>query len=414
MTRHATETTNSTASIREFGHPFRLLLTAAVATRFADASRTAAFALLAATLSDDPRVVSAVAATAFLPWLLFGLPAGAFVDRHDKRRAFFVADLARCALTAGLALAVATGHITIAAVLVCAFALTTLQTVSDSCFNSLLPAVVAKENLGQANARLSMAQNGIGQFAGGPAGSTSFTWHATVPFLGNALCFLAAAGAVRRLPHSASDAGTRKPPGSLRADVGAGLLWIAATPLVRSLTLTVGIMNLASGLSQGIMPLFALRTLDMPPVAFGALAAGSAAAMICGNFLAGRLLRRIPATRVSRAAVAVQVAAFTGLALAPSYAVALPCVALHGFTAGMWNVPGMTLLMDRAPEDMRGRVMAAYRTLSVSAVPLGAVLAGLLAHAAGNRVPFAAGALLLAVAAGQFIWTQRRADATPT
>ncbi|MGW1839799.1 MFS transporter [Streptomyces sp. NPDC002067] len=397
------------------GGRFRLLLGAAVATRFADAGRTAAFALAATVLSGDPRVVSAVAAASVLPWLLFGLPAGALVDRCDKRRAFFTADLSRALLATGLAVAALTGHLSVALVLCCAFALTTLQTVSDSCFNSLLPAFVPKESLGQANARLSMAQNGIGQFAGAPAGSTLFTWQPFLPFAGNALCFLGAAAAVRGLPPcppaaeagAASGAGRRR--SSIGADVRVGLRWIATTPLVRALTLTVGIMNLASGLSAGIMPLFALHTLGMPRVAFGALAGVAAAAMIGGNFLAGRLIRRMPPERVSRAAVLTQIAAFAGLALAPGYPVALCCVALQGFTAGLWNVPGMTLLMEHAPADLRGRIMAAYRTLSMSAVPLGAVLAGALAYLAGNRAPFAVAALCLTVAAAQFVTTRHRA-----
>ncbi|MFE9631291.1 MFS transporter [Streptomyces sp. NPDC006463] len=403
------------------GASFHRLLTAAVSTRFADASRTTAFALLAASLSTDPRVISAVTAAAFLPWLLFGLPVGVLVDRYDKRRAFFAADFTRCLIAIGLTVAVLTGHITVVAVLVCAFALTTLQTVSDSCFHSLLPAVVSKESLGQANARLNMAQSGLGQFAGAPAGSALYTWHPYVPFLGNVLCFLTAAAAVRGLPKTLppSEAETVCEPApegqspkasSLLGDLKTGLHWIASTPLIRALASTVGMMNLAAGLYLGILPLYALHTLHMPAATYGLLSGLTAAAMLGGNFAAGKLISAVRPAVICRWAVLIQIVGFVGLATAPSYEAALPWVVLDGFTAGLWNVPGMTLLMEHAPAEIRGRVMSAYNTLAVSAVPLGTVLAGLLAHWSGNRTPIVAGTVCLVFAAGLFIWTLRRAD----
>lgn len=391
-------TLTRTPETRGLGAGFRQLFIAATVTRFADSSRMAAFGLLAATLTTDPHLVSAVAAMAFLPWVFFGLAAGAFVDRRDKRRAFFVADLLRCAITALLAVVVAVDQVTIAIVLLAAFLLTSLQTVSDSCFNSLLPAVVDRESLSQANARLSMAQSGVGQFAGGPAGSVLFSWRPAVPFVGNALCFLAAAAAIWRLPRA-----EQPPPSpvrtSLRQDITAGLRWIAATRLIRTLTTCVAVMNFASGLYQGVLPLYALHTLHMRPAAYGAFAGTTAVAMIGGNYLAGRLSARVQPTLISRVAVSVQVLAFLVLACAPTAWVALAGVAVYGFTAGMWNVPGMTILMSETPDEMRGRVMAAYRTLAVGVFPVGAVLSGLVAGVAGNRAPLAVGACCVAAAA---------------
>ncbi|MFG3287128.1 MFS transporter [Streptomyces sp. NPDC048111] len=413
-----------------FGASFHRLFTAAVSTRFADASRTTAFALLVASLSADPRVISAVTAASFLPWLLFGLPVGVLVDRYDKRRAFFIADFSRCLIAVGLTVAVFTGHITVIAVLACAFALTTLQTVSDSCFYSLLPATVSKESLGQANARLNMAQSGLGQFAGAPAGSALYTWHPYIPFLGNVLCFLTAAAAVRGLPKGLPSAaaeneptgpatakgpagpaeqGAATQPSSLLGDLRTGLRWIASTPLIRALACTVGLMNLTAGLYLGILPFYALHTLKMPAATYGLLSGLTAAAMLGGNFAAGKWMARVRPAVLCRWAVLLQIVGFIGLATAPSYQAALPWVLLDGFTAGLWNVPGMTLLMEHAPEAIRGRVMSAYNTLAVSAVPLGTVLAGLLARGAGNRAPIVAGTVCLAFAAAVLIWTLRGA-----
>jgi MFS family permease len=45
-----------------------------------------ALPLLAATLTRDPLLVSVVSFAEWLPWLLFGLLAGALLDRWDRRR----------------------------------------------------------------------------------------------------------------------------------------------------------------------------------------------------------------------------------------------------------------------------------------------------------------------------------------
>ena len=91
---HRVETTSIQ---RGLGTPFRVLFTASTGSNLGDGVLVAAVPLLARRLSDDPRAVSSVTVVATLPWLLFGLAAGAIVDRADRRRAMVRADLMRCA-----------------------------------------------------------------------------------------------------------------------------------------------------------------------------------------------------------------------------------------------------------------------------------------------------------------------------
>src|SRR3954470_3398952 len=78
-----------------------------------DGAFLAAAPLLAAALTRDPIAVSSVTAAVYVPWLLFGLPAGALVDRWHRRRVMVTADLARAGVLAALVGSMAAGWLTL-------------------------------------------------------------------------------------------------------------------------------------------------------------------------------------------------------------------------------------------------------------------------------------------------------------
>jgi MFS family permease len=151
------------------------LFGASAMSNLADGVGRAALPLLAATLTRDPVLIAGLYSLAFLPWLLFALPAGAVVDRSDRRRAMVVTNLVRAAVVAALALATATGHASIAILYASAFLIGTAETVYDSAANALLPQVVRPDQLDRGNSLLVTAE-AVGQvFLGGPVGALLFT-----------------------------------------------------------------------------------------------------------------------------------------------------------------------------------------------------------------------------------------------
>ena len=96
--------------------------------------------MLAATLTRDPVAVSVMGALAFLPWLLFALPAGTLVDRVNRRTAMATANVFRAALVAALAGSVASGHASLPLLYAVAFPLGCAETVYDSAARAMLPA----------------------------------------------------------------------------------------------------------------------------------------------------------------------------------------------------------------------------------------------------------------------------------
>jgi MFS family permease len=105
------------------GRSFWKLFAASGASNCADGITTISLPLLAAAMTDSPVLVSWLTAFAFLPWLLFGLPGGALVDRLDRRRAMATVNGIRAALLGVLVALLLTGMADILVLYVAAFAL---------------------------------------------------------------------------------------------------------------------------------------------------------------------------------------------------------------------------------------------------------------------------------------------------
>ena len=86
------------SSARVLDRSFWKLFTASATATCADGIAKTSLPLLAASQSSDPVLISGLTAFAFLPWLVFGLPGGALVDRLDLRRAMSTANIVRAVL----------------------------------------------------------------------------------------------------------------------------------------------------------------------------------------------------------------------------------------------------------------------------------------------------------------------------
>ncbi|MFE4518711.1 MFS transporter [Kitasatospora sp. NPDC056783] len=394
------------------GGRFDLLLYGSVGSRFGDAGRVAAVGLLAASITSDPRLTALVTVATFLPWVLFGLWAGAVVDRVDARWAFLLSDSARAVLAVGLAVALFADRASLWMVLAVVFVMTTLQTVSDSCFVSLLPRVVASPDLPRANARLSAAQTGIGQFAGAPAGSALYAAGPALPFLVDGASFIAAATCVANVRTDPPEdrLARRMTPRILWQDIVEGLRWMYGVRQVGGVCATTAAMNFAAGGNQAVLALYALHVVGSTPAQFGLFTGVWAVFGVVGALLAGRLSQRVAPIGIATSAVALQSTGYILLAMAPNLWTALAGMGINGLTAGSWNVSYSSILQTQSPAVMLGRVGAAGRTISMCTVPAGAIVAGVVANLWGFRTPAVIAAVCDAVAAMWLVWWLRKPD----
>ncbi|MGW7056565.1 MFS transporter [Streptomyces sp. NPDC054887] len=376
---------------------FGRLWTAAVVSKFGDALRAAALPLLAASLTSDPVLVALVTACGYLPWLLFGLLGGAVADRVDQRRAMWTVDLVRGALMAAFAVAVALGHASIALLIALALALTTLQTLFDNAATALLPSLVPEAALGSANARLLTGQQIAGGFLAAPLVPALLLAGAAFPYAVDAATYVLGAVLIASLRAPAPERAPRAAGATLRGDIAEGLRALWRDRVLRGLCVATTLCNVGMAALIATLVLHVTGWLDGGPGGYAAAVTAYGVGSVAGGVLAGRLSARIGRVGSVLAAGAVQAGCLAATGLVRELWVTVAALALFGFMGLVWNTHQVTLMQERSPAALLGRIGSAFRTLAIAGAPLGALLGGFAASAWGLNTPALLAAGLFAV-----------------
>ena len=186
------------------GNNFNRLWSASLASNFADGILKTAAPLLAATLTQDPFLISIMAALVMLPWLFFAIPVGAMVDRVDRRLALAIANSARFLVAAALATSVALGSVTIWWLFLAAFLIGIAEVVYDTTTQSMIPQMVPHSKMDRANSRLQSAEILVANFVGAPISGVLYAVAIVIPFAVNSAGILIAIVLVLLIPKSFS------------------------------------------------------------------------------------------------------------------------------------------------------------------------------------------------------------------
>ncbi|MEU1884903.1 MFS transporter [Micromonospora rifamycinica] len=382
------------------GADFIRLWTASAVSNIGDGVTMAAGPLLVASVSNDARLVAGAAFAQQLPWLLFALVSGAYVDRLDRRLLIVVVNLARGVALAALAATVATHTVTVPIIYAVVFLLGTGETLADTAMGALLPAVVVPERLPSANARLAATFTIGQQFVAKPLGAWLFVVAAAAPFGFDALTFVVAAvliAGIRPVP-PVQQPGPRI---TLRGEIVDGVRWLWRQRLVRTLAISMGIGNLAFCAAFAVFVIYCRQRLDLSDVGYGFLLTAFAVGGLFGATVAAKLAHAFGSTAVLRAGLVIEVVTHVTLAVTTTPWVA--AVVLVGFSihAMVWGVIVTSIRQRVVPSGLRGRVGGVYSLLDLGGAALGFLLGGLLAGAWGITTPFwIAAAAMTAVTVG--------------
>ncbi|MBB4688412.1 MFS transporter [Amycolatopsis jiangsuensis] len=355
-----------------------------------DGAFTAAVPLLAAARTDDPRLVSAVAAAASLPWLLLTLPAGQWADRRDRAGLMGRAQVVQAVVAAAVALAC--GYAGVAVLALTAFALGAGDVVFGTAAQAFLPAIVPKPLLHRANGALQTATVVGVQFAGPPLGSALFAAAPPLPFGVDAVSFAASAALLFSLSRQ------REPRAPSRAPIGEGVRWLARHRLLRTLALVVGVNTFCGQLATATLVLLATRALHVSPAAYGLLLAAAAVGALAGGLLNARVVRLLGERRALAGTLAANALVFTALGFSPNPFVLGALLAANGFVTTLWNVITVSQRQELVPAPLLGRVTSVYRLLGRGLVPFGALAGGLVAETFGLRAPYPVAGVLRVIA----------------
>lgn len=386
---------------------FRRLLAALSVSLVGDGVRLVALPLTAAILTGSPLALAAVAAAELLPWLLLSMPVGAWVDRSRPRAALVGAHLGRAGLSAVLVAVLVTGHAGVAVLCALAFALTTLETAAGAASQVLVVQTVGMDGLLAANTRVMTAESVLLNLAGPLVGGALVALGAELglAFVLDGVTFLVAAGLVLTVPApdrpgpdgTDPDAGTRSV-GAMRRAVaeGLGVLW--RTPGLRLLMGVTIWTSLATGAVNAVTTLYALEVLQLSVGLVPLIVVVEALGVLLGAQLVRRVADRVGEGTVLAAAVLLVGGAYLVVGLVPSLVVVLASYLVGGLGFGWWNVLSSTRRQRLTPPEVLGCTSNAGRSLTFGAMPLGAVLGGLLASAVSlSAVYLAGGGLVLVV-----------------
>jgi len=369
------------------GRSFRWLLASSWISQLGDGIALAAGPLLVASLTRDAFLVALAATVQWLPPLLFGLVAGALTDRLDRRLIVVTVDATRAVVLAVLTLAVATGRVSIVAVLASLFVLATAEVFADNSSQTLVPVLVAREDLAVANSRLQTGFITVNQLAGPPLGAALFTAGAAWALGAQAVVIALGAVLVTRVVLPAREPGTGPRP-ALRHDIVEGLRWAVAHPAVRTLVLTITIFNVTFGAAWSVLVLYATQRLGLGEIGFGLVTTVGAVGGLAGVLVYGWITRRVSLGGIMRIGLVIETLTHLVLALTTSPWIALPVFFVFGAHAFVWGTTSVAVRQRAVPLALQGRVGSVNQVGVFGGLVIGSAIGGLLAQHSGVTAPF--------------------------
>ena len=355
-------------------------------------------------LHASPTQMGLLTAMEIVPFVLFSLPSGVWLDRVRKLPIYVVGESALALVVASVPFAWWMGWLTMAWMYVVGFVIGTIATTAGTAAQIVLTQVVARERLVEAHAKNALATSGSEVAGPAFAGALIRIVGAPLALLVDALLLVASAAILRRIVVNEE----RRPRADAHfwRDLRTGVRFVASHRLLVALAMAVGVWQMCHHAAFVVQILFATRTLGLSEQAVGLSYMGMGVGTIIASVYGNRISRRIGPGPSLVLGFAVCGTGWLLLALAPAnaYGVAAFALMLLLFSAGAVLVFINFLALRQAvtPEPLLGRMTSTMRWLILIPAGPGALLGGWLGEHVGLRasLAFAGGsALLLALLA---------------
>ncbi|UPM44463.1 MFS transporter [Halocatena salina] len=374
---------------------FRRFFAGQFVTNVGDSLYTVAVLWLVFELSGSTVLTGIANALLLLPWLLQIL-AGPIVDRLPLTPVLVGSQFAQGIVVLVLPIAGMTGRLSVDLLLAVVPVLALATLLMSPMQATLLPRIVADQQLSRANSALATITLGLDMVfdaLGGAFiaifGTTTLFWFDSVTFAVAGLLF----GGIEVSPVSdgrqASEASIRSVIDSYLIDLRAGIDVLRGTVFV-DLVLTTAVFNLTTGVTLAILPAFG-NTLGGPAV-YGLLLGALGVGRLVGSLLAP-LLERVAYGRLILVGYSVAACWWFTAVYAPWTALTVVLFGLAWVPAAIDDVLTSTLNQTVFPDDLRGRVSAIKGTASGGTLPLGSLVGGIVAELLGTKTTMGLAAL---------------------
>ena len=339
--------------------------------------------------------VSVLAAVEMLPFLLFTLPAGAWLDRVRRRPVLVAADIGRGVVLMSVPVFYVAGSLAIWQLFVVAFVTGTFTAFFDVADQSFLPGLLEREDLVEGNARLQLSYS-VAQI-GGPtlAGNVLAVVAAPFALVVDALSFFVSGGLISAIkkreprPERVLDENGR--PTSLRTEIASGLRYVLGNRYLRPIAGCTGTSNLFGAALFGVFPVLIWRELAFSPAFYGTVIGLGSFGFLAGAVTSNSLPRSFGVGPTIIVSAALSSPAFLLMALTPA-SLGWAAVTLFvgwfavGFSQVIYNVAQISLRQSITPLAMQSRMNATMRFIVWGTIPIGSIMGGLMATALPVRV----------------------------
>jgi MFS family permease len=345
--------------------------------------------------------VAALTTVEFLPFIIFTLPAGVWVDRMRRRPILIAGDVVRALLLGSIPIAYVLDALTLGQLFVVGFLFGICTVFFDVAYQSYLPSLVERNQIIEGNSKLEITRSAAQIGGPGLGGVLIQVFTAPYAVLLDAVSFAASALAIFRIraveetPPTVERSDGKK--SSMWTELKEGLRFVLSNPNLRAQAGCTSTSNFFSSVSFSIILVYAVRELDLSPGLIG---------FVFSLGALGGLAAALTATRISSrfgiGPTTIVMAAFFGptmilYAVAPSGNAAVPLLVtaqlIFGFTVVVYNIVQVSYRQAICPPRLQGRMNSVMRFIVWGTIPLGTLTGGALASWIGLRATIVVGAI---------------------
>ena len=354
--------------------------------------------LAAKELHASPFEFSLLTVLGFLPFILFALPAGVWVDRLRRRPILIVGDASRAVLLAWIPLAWALGILTIWQLFVVTFVVGIFTVFFDVAYQSYLPSLVEREQLTDGNSKLQATASAAGIAGPGLAGGLIAALTAPYAILVDAASFVVST--LFMIPIKRREAlperSEHEPKPKMLPELKEGVRYVVHHRYLKWIALCTGSSNFFGSIAFAVGVLYMARVLDMSSLAAGVVMAGFGVGALVGALATPRFQKAVGVGRaIWIPAVMFSVAGFA-FPLAPQsfpVPVLLAGTLLFGIGGMAYNITQVSLRQAITPERMQGRMNASMRWIVWGTMPIGSLAGGAIATSYSIKTALWVGAI---------------------
>jgi MFS family permease len=360
-------------------------------------------------LQAPPFEVALLGTIEFLPFLLFSLPAGVWVDRLRRRPILIAGDLGRAVSLASIPIAYELGALSIWQLYLVGFANGLLTVFFDVAYQSYLPSLVERDHLVEGNSKLEVSRSAAQILGPGVAGGLIGLVTAPLAIIVDSLSFVGSAAFVSRIQRqeakaerSAADGASRGP--SMREEIRDGLRYVLGHPYLRMIAGATGSSNLFSNIAFSLYLVYVYRVLGLDPAAVGVIFGIGSIGTLLGALTANRIAGRIGVGPAIVSSIALGFPAALLVPLAPRsgpHLFLIASAALTGFSALVYNINQVSFRQAITPQRIQGRMNATMRFVVWGTIPIGNIIGGAIGSFPGVDVATAVTAAMWIGAIGQ-------------